>query len=50
VTLFRAGPPVATPPTATPAAATPSIDIDAVRQSLPERDAEVDDLFTGADG
>jgi len=37
------------PPAATAAAARP-IDIDAVRQALPERNAEIDDLFTGADG
>ena len=38
--LYRVAPPAATPP----------IDIDAVRQALPERNAEIDDLFTGADG
>lgn len=37
------------PPAATPAAAQP-IDIEAVRQALPERNAQIDDLFTGADG
>ncbi|HEY2869739.1 MAG TPA: hypothetical protein VGJ11_09515 [Gaiellales bacterium] len=38
--LYRVAPPAATPP----------IDIEAVRQALPERNAEIDDLFTGADG
>ena len=42
--LYRKAPPAAT------AAATPPIDIEAVRQALPERNAEIDDLFTGADG
>jgi len=38
--LYRVAPPAAAPP----------IDIEAVRQALPERNAEIDDLFTGADG
>ena len=41
--LYRVAPPAAS-------AATPPIDIEAVRQALPERNAEIDDLFTGADG
>lgn len=43
VPLYRVAPPAAP-------AATPPIDIEAVRQALPERNAEIDDLFTGADG
>ena len=46
--LYRKAP-LAASPAATPAA-TPPIDTDAVRQALPERNAEIDDLFTGADG
>lgn len=43
--LYRVAPPVAPP--AAPPAAPPPIDMDAVRQSLPEHNPEVDDLFTG---
>jgi hypothetical protein len=35
---------------AAPSAGPPPIGIEDVRQSVPERNAEIDDLFTGADG
>jgi hypothetical protein len=42
---YRVAPPAPAAPGAP--AATPPIDIEAVRQALPDRNAEIDDLFTG---